>query len=214
MERSRRSVTATNPNLPLHVVELTGNPSLLDKAMMYEVSPFQTTLFLDADTMVFGDLSFAFEKAERFGLACCVNECPWARRYPSCEQHGDIVEYNTGVLAFSKSAGPVFREWKRLRDVDSSITHEGERLMAINDQASFALAVNNTGANPFVLPHNWNYRYRWHKAWFGDVRIWHDHDDPPAVPWTGNPPSKCSLLMREEDFKTCGQDRSDTESKS
>ncbi|MEJ0070814.1 MAG: hypothetical protein WDO24_21130 [Pseudomonadota bacterium] len=38
---------------------------------MFEHSPFETTVYLDADTVVLGRLDYGFEMAERFGLACC-----------------------------------------------------------------------------------------------------------------------------------------------
>ncbi len=51
--------------------------------------------------------------------------------------------------------------------------------MSANDQGSFALAVEQTGFNPFVLPHNWNFRPLWHRSFFGPIKIWHDYSDPP-----------------------------------
>ena len=50
---------------------------LLQKSQMFQFSPFRETLYLDADTVVLGRLDFAFLKAQEFGLACCICECPW-----------------------------------------------------------------------------------------------------------------------------------------
>jgi hypothetical protein len=130
-----------------------------------------------------GDLSFGFEKARQFGLAISICEAPWGRRYPNLFT-GDEIEYNTGVIFFSKKASPVFDEWKKLAmSVDSSIlgvANNGEPyVMPANDQGSFALAVENTGFNPFVLPFNWNFRPMWHRSFFGPIKIWHDYSDPP-----------------------------------
>jgi hypothetical protein len=47
---------------------------------MAAMTPFEETLFLDADTVPLGRLDFGFEQAQRFGLACCICEVPWARR--------------------------------------------------------------------------------------------------------------------------------------
>ena len=52
--------------------------------------------------------------------------------------------------------------------------------MPVNDQAGFALAVERTGFLPFVLPMNWNFRPKWHKSFFGPIKIWHDYREVPS----------------------------------
>ena len=84
LRRSIESLRRWHPELPVETV--TGEDrgpfeGLLQKAAMLERSPFEETLFLDADTVVLGRLDFGFEKARQFGLACCICECPWAKRY-------------------------------------------------------------------------------------------------------------------------------------
>src|SRR5262249_13778122 len=109
LERSRQSLRAFHPELPVEIIRLdVQDPikGLLEKARMFEKTPFRETLFLDADTVVLGHLDFGFRKAQDFGLACCICECPWARRYTGLE--GESVEYNTGVLFFNERAKPVF----------------------------------------------------------------------------------------------------------
>ena len=149
---------------------------------MFERSPFRETLFLDADTVVLGRLDFGFRKAQDFGLACCICECPWAQRYAGIQD--EAIEYNTGVLFFSERAKPVFESWKRLApQIDSSIVFlgpQGQRMvMPHNDQGSFAAAIEETQFLPFVLPLNWNFRPQWHLSFFGPVKIWHDYLEPP-----------------------------------
>lgn len=181
LARSRESLARVHPDLPVHVAELPAGATLLDKAAMMELTPFDETLFLDADTVVLDDLSFGFEQAVRFGLACSICECPWARRYGGLA--GDMVEYNTGVLFFTAAARPVFDAWKACAaEVDSSIVFDngGELArMPLNDQAGFAKAIDDTGFRPFVLPYNWNFRPKWHKSWFGPLKIWHDYAEVP-----------------------------------
>ena len=75
--------------------------------------------------------------------------------------------------------------WSRLvRTVDSSldfITPDGRfATMQHNDQAAFARAIEMTGFNPFVLPFNWNFRPKWHRSFFGPLKIWHDQKPPVA----------------------------------
>lgn len=181
LERSMASVRQHHPELPIHVEKLADDATLLDKARMHEFTPFDETLFLDIDTVVLGRLDFAFAKAARFGLACAICECPWARRYRGVS--GDMIEYNTGVLFFNRAARPLFDAWKqRAPQVDSAISHvvDGRVVrMTENDQAGFAHAVEETGFSPFVLPMNWNFRPQWQLSFFGPIRIWHDYKDVP-----------------------------------
>lgn len=181
LNRSMDSVVQHHGALPVHVVRLPEAATLLEKAKMFDMSPFEETLFLDADTVVLGRLDFGFDKAVRHGLACAICECPWARRYRGLA--GDMVEYNTGVLFFTAAARPVFDAWRQLAAaVDSAIPilHRGRvHHMPLNDQAGFALALERTGFLPFVLPLNWNFRPKWHKSLFGPVKIWHDYSEVP-----------------------------------
>ena len=147
IDRSIASVQRLHPELKIHVQRLPEGATLLEKSRMMEFSPFDETLYLDIDTIVLGDLSFAFEKASLFGAACAICENPWARRYGGLG--GDMVEYNTGVLFFTKKAAPLFDAWKlAVGEVDSSLVHivdGGKKVrMPLNDQAGFARAVEVT----------------------------------------------------------------------
>jgi hypothetical protein len=185
LERSRRSLAAVHPELPSEVIRVDAdNPvkGLLEKAGMMQYTPFRETLFLDADTVVLDRLDYGFQRAQKFGLACCICECPWARRYPILR--GDVIEYNTGVLFFNEMAKPVFDAWSKLAgEADSSLllVQNGKvAKMPHNDQCSFAMAIDQTGFSPFVLPLNWNFRPEWHLSFFGPLKIWHDYHDVPS----------------------------------
>lgn len=191
MQRSLESLRTCHPDLPVHIHTLPDDldpvQGLLEKSRMRDVSPFDVTLFLDADTVVLGPLDFGFAQAERHGLACAICECPWARRYVGLAGEGDIIEYNTGVLFFTAAAAPVFDRWKHCAaTVDSTSFnvapgHQGVSRMPANDQAGFAKAVAETGFLPAVLPMNWNFRPRWQNSFFGPLRIWHDYMDVPQA---------------------------------
>jgi hypothetical protein len=188
IERLKESVKKYHPELQHEIVKVeapSGDPNSLNKkAAMLDLSPFDETLFLDLDTVVLGRLDFGFEKAAQHGLAVAICEAPWGRRYPKIFQ-GDQIEYNTGVIFFTRQAQIVFDQWKILAgSIDSSILHvqNGQVvIMPANDQGSFALAVDKTKFNPFVLPLNWNFRPIWHKSFFGPIKIWHDYSDPPPI---------------------------------
>lgn len=188
LDRSRQSLAAFHPELPVEIVRpATTDPieGLREKARLFSLTPFAETLFLDVDTVVFDRLDFGFEKAQRFGLACCICECPWARRYARSIK-GDVVEYNTGVLFFTERCAGLFSAWERLAgELDASmlVIEDGKLKgeMPFVDQCAFAAAVERSGANPFVLPLNWNFRPAWQKSFFGPIRIWHAFDDPPPI---------------------------------
>jgi hypothetical protein len=182
LERSIASVQKIHPELPIHIQRLPEGSTLLDKARMYDFTPFRETLFLDADTVILERLDFGFDQANRFGLACCICECPWARRFTSLKGLGDLIEYNTGVLFFSHITKRLFDRWASIaKNLDSRLSFlRGDQIcvMSENDQASFAEALRTDFYNPYVLPLNWNFRPTWQRLWFGDVKIWHDYADP------------------------------------
>jgi hypothetical protein len=188
IERLKTSVKKFHPELPHEIIKVeatSGDPrSLNRKAEMLDLSPFDETLFLDLDTVVMGNLDFGFEKAKTFGMAIAICEAPWGKRYPKIFK-GDELEYNTGVIFFTKKAKAVFDRWKKLVEtVDSSIVgvnDQGIYTMPANDQGSFALAIDSTGFNPFVLSLNWNFRPVWHRSFFGPIKVWHDYSDPPPL---------------------------------
>lgn len=187
IERLKASVKKFHPELPHEIIKLDAPSddfaSLNRKAAMFDLSPFDETLFLDLDTVVLSRLDFGFEKARQFGIALAICESPWGRRYPKIFT-GDELEYNTGVIFFTKQSKILFDKWKELAStVDSSMTgvHDGKAYtMPANDQGSFALAIEQTGFNPFTLPLNWNFRPIWQRSFFGPIKIWHDYSDPPS----------------------------------
>lgn len=184
LERSIASVKEFHPELPIHVKELPAGSNMLDKADMVEHSPFDETLYLDTDTVVLGRLDHGFEKAAQHGVACSICECPWARRVVSMREMGDVVEFNCGVLFWSRKGEPLMRRYQQLtHEMDTTILfwHEQVGLAQLNDndQAGFAMAVEQLGFNPWVLPLNWNFRPKWHRACYGPIKIWHDYAPVP-----------------------------------
>lgn len=182
LERSIASVKQHHPELPITVLE--GDPArgLLNKPALLAQSPYATTLYLDADTVVLGKLDFAFQRAERFGLACCINECPWLRRYgtpPS--RNNDLVEYNTGVLCFSSDGRSAIDRWKSwaCHVPPKSLWVQGSKECGQegDDQWAFSLAMLD--CNPYVLPLNYNFRPGFHLRFFTPLKVWHS---PLPVP--------------------------------
>jgi hypothetical protein len=179
LARSIASLNNIHPEMPTEIARIEHNgDGLLCKCRMFELSPFAETAFLDADTVVLGDLSFAFQKAAAFGLACCLSPNPWARKYEGID--GETVEYNTGVLFFTEAARPVFEAWAALTARWPRIS--SGRVVG-DDQAPFAAAVERVGINPFILPLNWNFRpgSPGHRDIVSPLKIWHHYSDPPTA---------------------------------
>jgi hypothetical protein len=185
LARSIASLKRVHPDMPLHVERIDrSDAGLLCKCGMFNVTPFSETLFLDADTVVLGDLTFAFDKAARFGLACCISTSVWGRQHLGIE--GDTIEYNTGVLFFAETAKPVFDTCLQLSPAyagrgRASYTGPGTKTVG-EHQGPFAAALEATGFNPFVLPPNWNFRPGMgHRDIVGPIKIWHHYADPPLA---------------------------------
>lgn len=185
--RSIESVKAVYPEMPIEVARADDTPGLAAKCRMGGRTPFESTLYLDADTVVLGNLDFAFEKAERFGLACSICEAPWMRRYGVAEER-EMIEYNTGVLFFTKAAKPVFDRWEQLAATPARSRWRMQedppgyvRGLAFDDQASFARAIEACEMNPYVLPINYNLRPYFHRSLFAPAKIWHSYEKVPDV---------------------------------
>ncbi len=189
LERSLASLRETNPHLGIQVEEVPDDDpndefrGHLRKAHALDLSPFDETLFLDADTVVMAPLDFGFDMAARHGLACCHNESPWAVKYESAGNHWSTPEYNTGVFFFTAAARPILERWRHLAGVIDSghDVYYNKQLMRqhFSDQASFARAVEECDVRPFVLPCTWNLRPRWVRHFHGPVRVWHEYSEPP-----------------------------------
>jgi FkbM family methyltransferase len=150
------------------------------KDVIYDLSPFDVTLFLDCDTVILDDLSFAVRMAERHGLAVCIAPTSRLADYPLELPElttPDAVVYNTGVILFRKSpkVAELFAEWRARND----------SLDCRCDQPGFSLAVEKTEFNPYVLPRTWNFRPAnrfgpLNVDGHGPIRIWHSYSPPPS----------------------------------
>lgn len=98
--------------------------SLPLKTRVYEWTPYETTVFIDADTLVQGDVSPLFEMAEQhetgmvftdWGWHCGGRKMrkridPWIAAGLFTRPPDDFPAVNTGVFAFRKDS-PVMPEW-------------------------------------------------------------------------------------------------------
>jgi hypothetical protein len=182
-----------------------------NRTVMYELSPWDTTLHLDSDTLVLNDVSFGFEAAERFGLVATL--APQAVATINWKKLNDVVcddsdepksplqrvwelgslpilstpkavpNYNCGAFFFQKCdrIQRLFGEWH----------HCNELLGGVRDQRGFAAAVWRTGVVPYILPPTWNLRAHMGVSGTplsGPIRIWHSRCKPRAKLWNSKTP--------------------------
>jgi hypothetical protein len=198
LARSIASLKQWHPELEYRVARADGSRGLLHKDAMYDLSPFDSTLYLDADTVVMGRLDFGFRTLDLHGLVCCICENPWLKRYHG---HDDSIEYNTGVLFFDRTTKDAFEEWKTLSPLTPGLIHD-RGVMPNNDQWGFSVMANRRYRQPFILPMNWNLRPIWQTAAFGPIKIWHDYSDPsPGLVAWNEEQSKPGAVIRYARFR-------------
>ena len=145
------------------------------KTQMYMLSPFDETLFLDADTEVVSSPEAGFSllrfvdvvmaQDENHRLADChwrghdVTERSMTLAQVGCD--GDLLYYNTGVVFFKRNerAEVLFTAWHR----------EWQR-WKLHDQLAFARALYTHPVRMATVRESWNTRLRT-KARF----VWHNH---------------------------------------
>ena len=168
-----------------------GHGSNLDKGRLIDCVPaqYETILFLDADTLVLGDLSLGFAKARQYGIAVAP-----APHYNLSGFFGfdrilaevgirpaGQMQYNSGVI-FCSLKGPGRQVIERYRDLCNAAAPTGWK----NDQPLLSLAFEQLGFQPYVLSPLYNYRGLGELA-VGDVRVWHSVLPPPADLVSGEP---------------------------
>jgi len=133
------SVRAANhPPVPF---TLTGDTSAMADAEIENGFDFafDSTLYLDADTVVYGESRLCLRRGRQFSLAFAICECPWLRRYgQESGSHG----IHTGVVFFSSAAREVFSTWERSlqRRLPIALGHSfGRRIASWNTTTRRAL---------------------------------------------------------------------------
>lgn len=123
-ERSAQSLRQVLPGVPIALASDREKPGAFDlglrvpagdgyraKILAMRETPFERTLFLDADTYVVGDLACVFELLEHFDMA--LAHAPVHVTLPLDDVPDAYPEFNTGVIAFrrSPSVRAVLDEW-------------------------------------------------------------------------------------------------------
>lgn len=142
------------------------------KPWIYELSPFDRTLYLDCDTEIMGDLRPAFDWLDRFELLIAKHPEPaqdvgqlynepkagWFHNMRERDHtmktfgSGDVPYWNSGVLWFRKSAAvqAVFQSWR----------DEWRVFQEWDEQLALMRAVFTHPLRLLVLPETWNHPHR------------------------------------------------------
>jgi hypothetical protein len=174
-----RSVREVWPDIPLalvadepppagcfdHVEIVAAERSSRDKPRLIGHSPFERTIFLDADTYCCAPFPELFEQLDRFELLAAFDDCRFSTQIDPATGEERFVkvpgipdsfpEPNTGVMAFRRDAAVavLFERW--LAEYDGVLNGP---LSDHHDQPSFRAAVYRSGVRFGVLPSEYNFR--------------------------------------------------------
>ena len=191
--RSVKSIRETNPELKICWFTDTRdvvNEKLFDVVLPIESkekfgwhrrtetllqTPFESTLQLDTDTIIRGDLTYGFEKCEKHGMA--LSHAPACHSvFVTNTSNGSLLPisegqpiYNAGVIFYTLND-----EVKQL--INTWMLHN-QKCKTEQDQGGLSNAMEELNFNPFVLTRNWNFRGGLYKTSYGPIKIWHHRDD-------------------------------------
>jgi len=149
-----------------------------DKTKLIRESPYERTIFVDADIYVVEPFPELFSLLDRFDCAAAHEEyldTDWFHRYPRPDIPASFPEFNTGILLFKRSAlmDRVLVKWGELY---KKFLEEKPNL-PINDQPFFRAAVYENDARVATLTREYNCKFRGQGYLAGPVKILHGHVD-------------------------------------
>jgi hypothetical protein len=147
-----------------------------DKARFMLQSPYDRTIFLDADIYVAEAFPELFALLDRFD--CAVNHeeylnTDWFGHYPRPDIPKSFPEFNTGVLAYKNSEAmqSVLRSWCHLYQ-EYRRSHPDH---PVNDQPFFREAMYYSDARVATLTREYNCKFRGQGYLNGRAKLLHGH---------------------------------------
>jgi hypothetical protein len=149
-----------------------------DKSKLIQNSPYERTLFIDADTFVLEPVPELFSLLDHFDCAAAHEEylnTDWHNRYPRTDVPASFPEFNTGILMLNSSerTGRLLGEWGPLYRKFL----EEKPGQAINDQPFFRAAAYCSEVRIATLTREYNCKFRGQGYLNGRVKILHGHVD-------------------------------------
>jgi hypothetical protein len=184
---SATSLRTHNPNLPIclisdsreavhnfdtHVYAERQSPAIRGKLEIFK-SPFERSLFLDSDTLVFAPLDEVFELLEAFDMVFQQDSSGYHYKLDGVPHA--FPEPSTAVLGFRKSVkmDRFAASWAKYFDAYTSIM--GREW----DQRSFRHAIYTSDLRHSVLPPEYNFMPYFPQYAMGDLKIMHGR--PPEL---------------------------------
>ena len=147
-----------------------------DKARFMRDSPYERTLFADADTYVLEPFPELFSLLDRFDCAATHEEylnTDWSNDYPRADIPSSFPELNTGILLL-KSSDKMGRVLQRWSDLYQAYLDEKPK-QPINDQPFFRAAIYESDVRVATLTREYNCKFRGQGYLNGPVKILHGH---------------------------------------
>ena len=147
-----------------------------DKSRLIQDSPYERTLFIDADTYVLEPVAELFALLDHFDCAATHEEyanTDWHNRYPCPDIPSSFPEFNTGILMLKRSdrLNRVLEQWGSLYQ-----KYLAEKPgQPINDQPFFRVAVYDGDVRIATLTREYNCKFRGQGYLNGRVKIMHGH---------------------------------------
>ena len=159
-------------------VQPTGD-GFYDKTKLIQDSPYDRTLFIDADIIVVEPFPEVFDLLERFDCAATHEEyvnTDWFNCYQRSDIPSSFPEFNTGILLYKRShkMDMVLKEWESLY---SQFLGEKKPGRQINDQPFFRAAIYHSEARVATLTREYNCKFRGQGYLNGSVKVLHGHVD-------------------------------------
>lgn len=147
-----------------------------DKARLMLESPYERTIFLDADIYAAQPFPELLAMLDRFDCAATHEEylnTDWSNNYPRPDIPASYPEFNTGVLAYKRSPAmdQTLQEWSELYR-EYLQKHPGQ---PINDQPFFRAAAYFGEARVATLGREYNCKFRGQGYLNGPVKLLHGH---------------------------------------
>jgi hypothetical protein len=149
-----------------------------DKTRLIRQSPYQKTIFVDADIYVAQPFPELFALLDKFDCAACHEEyadTDWFHSYPLPEIPSSFPEFNTGILLFNRSPriDRLLAQWDELYQQFL----KQKPGVAINDQPFFRAAVYHSDIRIATLTREYNCKFRGQGYLTGPVKILHGNVD-------------------------------------
>ncbi len=167
-----------NPIFDQIIVVDSSQNGFYDKVDYLRQTPYEKTLFIDADTYVVAPIPELFNLLDRFDCAATHEEylsTDWFGDYPREDIPESFPEFNTGILLFRRSekTDRLLENWKMLYE---QYSREKPGVL-LNDQPFFRVASYHGDVRIATLTREYNCKFRGQGYLNGKAKILHGHVD-------------------------------------